>query len=227
MRIHWFQHVPFEDLGCIAPTLLAQGHSLTATRWYAGDAAPAVDAFDALIVMGGPMGVADTDVHPWLVAEKALIRAAIDAGYPVLGICLGAQLIASVLGAEVGSNEAQEIGWFPVSLNEEGRSCDLFCDFPAQFPAFHWHGDRFGIPAGAQLLMTSEACPHQAFLWGERVLGLQFHLEVTAANAREMYAVETPTPGRYIQLPAAAMSALDLFADSNRRMQGLLSRWLS
>ncbi len=227
MRIAWFQHVPFEDLGCIAPALLARGHSLQLTRWFAGEAAPALDAYDALIVMGGPMNVDEFDQHPWLRDERAAVRNAIDAGKPVLGICLGAQLIAASLGALVTRNPHLEIGWFEVFRPATAPQASLLSGFPERFAAFHWHGDTFALPAGAQLLLSSEACAHQAFQLGPRVLGLQFHLEVTAANARDMYVGETMQPSRYVQEPAYVLAGLDHFADSNRRMAQLLDNWLS
>ena len=227
MRIHWFQHVPFEDLGCIAPWLAAHGHTTVCTRWFAGDTAPAVYDIDALLVMGGPMNVDEEPLHPWLAAEKKLLRAVIDAGKPVLGICLGAQLIARALGAEVTRNAWTEIGWFDVSLDAAARGARLCAGFPDSFSAFHWHGDTFAIPDGARLLMSSEGCAHQAFQYGDGVLGLQFHLEVTAANAREMYRVERPAPARYVQDADAAMNDLDRFAAGNRLMVRLLDNWLS
>lgn len=226
MRVHWLQHVPFEGLGCIAPWLAQHAHAASCTRWFAGDAAPAASDIDALIVMGGPMNVDEEPLHPWLATEKALIRAVVDAGKPVLGICLGAQLIARALGAAVTRNAHTEIGWFDVTLDRSARSSGFFAGFADRFSAFHWHGDTFAIPDGARLLMSSQACAHQAFQYGERVLGLQFHLEVTAADARRMYAMERPAPSRYVQDPDTAMNDLDRFAASNRLMYRLLDRWL-
>lgn len=227
MRVHWFQHVPFEDLGCIGPWLARHGHTMICTRWYADDPPPSIGDIDALIVMGGPMNVDEEPLHPWLATEKTLIRAVIDAGKPVLGICLGAQLIARSLGAAVTRNAHAEIGWFDVTLDRAAKGSKRFAGFPDSFSAFHWHGDTFAIPDGARLLMSSQACAHQAFEYGERVLGLQFHLEVTAADARRMYAVERPAPSRYVQDPDVAMNAIDRFAASNGLMYRLLDHWLS
>ncbi|HEY1076674.1 MAG TPA: type 1 glutamine amidotransferase [Fontimonas sp.] len=227
MRIAWFQHVPFEDLGCIAPALIACGHDLQVTPWFAGAKAPALGDYDALIVMGGPMNVDEFEQHPWLRDERAAVRAAIDAGKPVLGICLGAQLIAASLGARVTRNAHVEIGWFDVYRPPQAVQGSLLAGFPERFPAFHWHGDTFALPPGADLLLSSEACAHQAFQIGPRVLGLQFHLEVTAANARDMYVGETMQCSQYVQEPAAVLAQLDHFAGSNRRMQRLLDNWLA
>lgn len=226
MRIHWLQHAEHEDLGCLAPTLARRGEAVSLSRLWDGDELPAVSAFDALIVMGGPMNIYEHAAHPWLVGEKALIRAAIDAGKPVLGICLGSQLIADVLGGPVTRNAHSEVGWFEVTLNREGRAHPLFADWPETFAAFHWHGDTFAMPPGAQHLMSSEACANQGFVWGERVVGLQFHLEVTAADARVWLQHEQPAPARYVQTPEHILGDVERFALNNRLMMQLLQRWL-
>lgn len=226
MRVHWLQHAEHEDLGCIAPWLAAREAQVTMTALWRGDALPRVTDFDALIVMGGPMNIYEHDAHPWLVPEKQLIRAAIDAGHKVLGICLGSQLIADVAGGPVTRNAHSEIGWFDVSLNAEGRREPLFAGWPDRFCAFHWHGDTFAIPPGATNLMSSEACAHQGFVVGDRVIGLQFHLEVTAADARVWFEHGVPRPRRYVQTPDFILSDLRRFAENNRLMSTLLDRWL-
>jgi GMP synthase-like glutamine amidotransferase len=146
----------------------------------AAQAGPLPDDLDMLIVMGGPMNVYDDADHPWLPKEMDLIRACIGAGKMVLGICLGAQLIAVALGGVVTRAPFQEIGWYPVELTEAGRRLEVFGDFPDRFTAFHWHGDTFSLPAGATHAAFSAAVPNQAFTFGQgRVVGLQFHLEET------------------------------------------------
>lgn len=224
MRVHWLQHAEHEDLGCIGPWLAARGAEVSHTRLYAGDALPTVEQFDWLIVLGGPMNIYQHAEHPWLVPEKAFLRATIDAGRTVLGICLGSQLIADVLGGPVTRNAHSEIGWFEVQLNAAGRGQALFTDWPDRFAAFHWHGDTFAIPPGAENLMHSEACAHQGYVWNGRVVGLQFHLEVTAADARVWYAHETPAPARYVQPHREVLADLDAFALNNRLMLRLLER---
>ncbi|TDU26559.1 GMP synthase-like glutamine amidotransferase [Panacagrimonas perspica] len=226
MHVHWLQHASHEDLGCIGPWLARRGDRVTMTRLWAGDPPPAAPDFDALIVMGGPMNIYEHDAHPWLVPEKRLIRAAIDAGRPALGICLGSQLIADVMGAPVTRNAHTEIGWFDVSLNPAGRALALFADWPDTFSAFHWHGDTFAIPPGAQNLMSSAGCAHQGYTIGDRVIGLQFHLEVTAADARVWLAQEELKPSTYVQAPDFILGELDRFALNNRLMIKLLDRWL-
>lgn len=225
MRVHWLQHADFEDLGCIAPWLAARGDTVTHTRLYAGEAPPAAAAFDALIVMGGPMNIYEYEAHPWLRAEKALIKAAVEAEKKLLGICLGAQLIADVLGGPVTRNTHTEIGWHPVRCTPAAKQTAAFRDFPETFSAFHWHGDTFALPPGAQPLMSSEACANQAFAVDERIAGIQFHLEVTAANARTWFEHERPKPARYVQASEKILADIGRFADNNRLMLRLLEGW--
>jgi GMP synthase-like glutamine amidotransferase len=168
---------------------------------------PSPAAFDALIVMGGPMSVNDEHEHPWLVAEKRLVRDAVEGGKIVLGVCLGAQLIASSLGAKVYKSAEKEIGWFPV----EGVAPAVAGSFafPPSLPAFHWHGETFELPAEATRLARSAGCANQAFQVGRRTIGLQFHLETTPESARLL--VENCRSdleaGRYVQSERAILSA--------------------
>lgn len=222
MKVHWLQHADFEDLGCIAPWLAARGDTVTHTRLYAGELPPSADTFDLLIVMGGPMNIYEYDAHPWLKAEKALIREAVAKGKRLLGICLGSQLIADVLGGPVTRNAHTEVGWFPVELNANARQSKLFAGFPERFNAFHWHGDTFAIAPGARHLASSEACAHQAYDYEDRIAAIQFHLEVTAANARDWFEHERPAPARYVQTPESILADLSLFAENNRLMIRLL-----
>jgi GMP synthase (glutamine-hydrolysing) len=135
--------------------------------------------------MGGPMNVYEEERYPFLKREDLFIKEAIQRGKPVLGICLGSQLIAKALGARVFKAPAKEIGWFDVSLTEEGSRDLLFRAFPEFFPVFQWHEDTFDIPRGAKLLATSDSVPHQVFRYAENAYGLQFHLEVTEVMVRE------------------------------------------
>ncbi|MGQ0698481.1 MAG: type 1 glutamine amidotransferase [Panacagrimonas sp.] len=225
MHVHWLQHAEHEDLGCIAPWLAARGAQVSMTRLHAGEPPPTTPDFDALIVMGGPMNIYEHESHPWLVPEKELIRSAIDADRRVLGICLGSQLIADVLGGPVSRNAHTEVGWFEVSLNAEGRVHPWFADWPERFEAFHWHSDTFAIPRGAQNLMASEACAHQGFVYGDRIVGLQFHLEVTAADARVWFQHEQPAAERYVQTPDFILERIERFGLDNRLMLRLLDRF--
>ena len=181
MRIHCFQHVPYEGPGCIAQWAEANGHAMSSTRFYGNDPLPLLDGFDWLVVMGGPMNIYEEAEYPWLVAEKMFIRDAIQRGKIVLGVCLGAQLLADALEAKVTANPCKEIGWFPIAPTFEARGSRLFDFLPEKLTAFHWHGDTFGLPKGAVHTVRSEACEHQAFAFGGRAAGLQFHLEFTRA----------------------------------------------
>jgi GMP synthase-like glutamine amidotransferase len=185
MRAHYLQHVPFEGLGSIDDWLRERRATVSATRFFEHAVLPAVNDIDLLVIMGGPMSVNDETEFPWLVAEKRFIRQAIEAGKPVVGICLGAQLIANALGARVYPAEEKEIGWFPVRGVAAGAG-EMGFAFPAEILAFHWHGETFDLPEGAMHLARSAACENQAFQLGQRVVGLQFHLETTPQSARDL-----------------------------------------
>ena len=156
MHIHWLQHVPFEGLGIIDTWAAGYGHTLSSTRFWQGGGLPAPDSMDMLVVMGGPMGVNDEADYPWLEEEKTFIRQAVEQERVILGICLGAQLLASVSGASVYPHHEKEIGWFPVTLDSSAPGW-VKNIFPPVFTAFHWHGDAFDIPETAELIGSSAA----------------------------------------------------------------------
>ncbi len=178
MRVVAFRHVPFEGLGLIEPALAEHGLAVEyADLFQEGAAAPDVSTAAALIFMGGPMSA--NDDLPYLRQELQFIREAVERGQPVLGVCLGSQLIAKALGAKVYPNARKEIGWFEVHLTEAGRRDPVLSSWDLSETVFHWHGETFDLPEGAEWLAYSEACRHQAFRVGANVYGLQFHLEVT------------------------------------------------
>lgn len=178
------RHVLFEDLGIFSPLL--EQHGFTYSYLDAGIDAVTPEllaAPDLLIVLGGPIGVYETEAYPFLVAEKDAIASRLTAGLPTLGICLGAQLMASALGAEVYPTGRHEIGYGPITLTPEGRESTLA---PIDgLPVLHWHGDQFDIPAGASRLAETPGFPHQAFAMGANILGLQFHLEADAQRLEQ------------------------------------------
>ena len=225
MRSHIFQHVPFEGPGSIEPWLRAAGHHVTRTPFYTdGTTLPDVPDIDLLIVMGGPMSVNDEQQFPWLVAEKAFIRRTIDAGKPVLGICLGAQLIASAMGARVYPNPTREIGWFPIHGCTAPGTNNF--SFPSSVDVFHWHGETFDLPPGATPLASSAACQLQAFQLGTSVIGLQFHLETTPASARDIvtHCSAELIPGDHVQDAATILSATpEQYRTSNHLMDTVLA----
>lgn len=223
MNIQWLQHVPFEGLGAIEMWAARCGHSLSCTRLFAGDSFADQDTFDMLVIMGGPMGIYDHQEYPWLVAEKAFIRETIEAKKPVLGICLGAQLLADVLGGPVSANVHKEIGWFPVRRTGSVPQA-LKGVLPDEQMVFHWHGDTFAIPPGAVHLFTSEGCRNQAFLHTDRVLGLQFHLETTPASAGPLIenCRHELAAGAWIQKEEEIVAGLERYAGINRTMDAIL-----
>jgi GMP synthase-like glutamine amidotransferase len=180
MKVHVLQHLPFEDLGNIAPNLKARGAQVSYTHFFENPQLPPLDGFDLIIIMGGSMSANDEERLPWLKLEKQFIRDAIKRDIGVLGVCLGAQLIANALGARVYRNPQKEIGWFPVRRvpAPEGHF-----SLPQECMAFHWHGETFDLPEGAVKLAESDACRNQAFQIKRNVIGLQFHLETTPYNA--------------------------------------------
>jgi len=186
LRIHCFQHVDYEDLGCIKDWCKAKGHLITYTKFYKRELLPRITDFDWLIVMGGPMGVHDDETYSWLSHEKKAIEAAIDHNKKVIGICLGSQLIAEVLGARVYKNLNKEIGWFDVMLTEPGKSEPITTGIRTISKVFHWHGDTFDLPQNSKQIFFSEACRNQAFLYRDTALGLQFHFEVTEKSIAAM-----------------------------------------
>lgn len=224
LRIHHLQHVPFEDLGSMGPLLQDRGHRMTGTHLYRDEPLPTCGDFDWLIVMGGPMGVTDEDQFPWLAAEKRLVRDAIDAGRTVLGICLGAQLIATALDAPVYRNEHREIGWFDLHRAEAASQCAVGRALPEKVSAFHWHGDTFDTPAGAIRLAASEACANQGFVFGERVVALQFHLETTPAGAARLveHCAEELDGSRYVQEAEQILCDATRFTAINEVMTGIV-----
>lgn len=221
--IHWLQHVPFEGLGSMEAWLLEQGYDLFCTRLWAGDQLPPVDSFEGLIVMGGPMGIEDHEAYPWLLHEKKFIGEVIAQGTPLLGICLGAQLVADVLGAKVSPNHEKEIGWFPVTRCEEVPA-HLMPVLPQQMTVFHWHGDTFSLPQDAVSLYASEVCHNQAFLYGDHVLAFQFHLETTRDSALSLIdncrAELVPAP--WIMSEQELLSVEDRYPVINSYMHQLL-----
>lgn len=229
MRVHYLQHVPFEGLGSIETFLRGRKHSLSATHLYLDPSFPETCNLDCLIVMGGPMGVSDEEKYPWLKREKAFIRKTMELGKPVLGICLGAQLMAHVLGAGVVKNEFREIGWFPIEFTDEARATKLGGVLPAQLEAFHWHGDRFEIPEGATPVASSEACMNQGFIMNDRIVGFQFHLETTHDSASALIEnCRSELDGsRYVQSELEILSDAPRFATINDVMHSFLEKFES
>ena len=226
-RLLVFQHVPHEILGTFNPLLKQAGFRIRYVNFgRTPDATPNVEKYDGLIVLGGPMCVDQVDSHPHLLTEIEAIRQAMELQMPVLGICLGAQLIATALGAKVRKNPSKEIGWYDVTPTTDGEKDPLFSCFDGTEKIFQWHGDTFDIPHGAVHLATSPDCANQAFRFGDRTYGLQFHLEVdealiqrwlkTPVHVRELE--ELPTAEGDTMTPESIMADTDHYIDNTARL---------
>ncbi len=225
MRLHYLQHAPFEGLAKIEEWAAKANHSVKASRLYANDPLPAADSFDMLVVMGGPMSANDDARYRWMKGEKLLIELAIEKGKKVLGVCLGAQLIAHVLGAKVYANREKEIGWFPIELDPPNVRHHPLSVLPQRITVFHWHGDTFDIPKGAAHLARSRACENQAFAVGNHVIGLQFHLEMGMPHIESLlrHAASDITEGDFVM---NAEEMLDLSASQAPPLNAALCRFL-
>ena len=235
LRLHVFQHVAHEGLGSLEPLFAARVASIAYTRFFSRELPPGPTAYDFLIVLGGPMNVYEVDLYPWLTPETAAIRAALDSGKPVLGLCLGAQLLSVALGGTVTRNAHREIGWWPVEkISGPSEATEHWAAeaFPELFTTFHWHGDTFSIPPNATALFRSEGCAHQGFAWGERAVGLQFHPEITPAAIEQWIAESVAEgggdlkPGTYVQTLEAMKADAVHVAANNLWMEALCGKML-
>lgn len=226
MNIHCFQHVGYEGPACIPVWAAERGYDFTVTRTDLDSSLPALDDVDLLIVLGGPMSVYRTDRWPWIETEKAYVRDCIAAGKPVLGICLGAQLIAAAIGEIVEPNAQKEIGWFDVELRPAANKSLIAGILPRRFLVFQWHGDRYRLPAGAVSLASSEGCDEQAFQYRDNVVGLQFHLEATPEWVTSLADRDADqlVAGLYIQTREQMLQATLPFASNNAMICQILDR---
>lgn len=229
MRLHYFQHVPFENPAFILSWAQRKGHTITKTLLYGGEDPLSTPDFDMLVVQGGPMNIYEHDKYPWLAKEKESIRSAINGGKFVLGICLGGQLVSDVLGGKVTPNSQKEIGWMPVTQTEEISKLKPFDIFPREYVAFHWHGDTFSLPPGAVRQSSSAGCDNQGFLYKDRVIGFQYHIEATEASAGAL--VENCgnelVKGTYVHEASRILGDTAKYhKDANRLIERMLDRWL-
>jgi GMP synthase-like glutamine amidotransferase len=231
MVIYCLQHFEPEEAGLIGKWAAERGHDMRTVRLYKGDALPQPAPADALVVMGGPMNVDEDAKFPWLTPEKALIARHIYSGGRVFGVCLGGQLIASALNAQVRKNGRKEIGWHEVHIHPEARKAGPFKGFPETLVALQWHGDTFDIPAGASHVASSEVCAHQAFCIGTKVIGLQFHFEAEAQEVRDFvkcFDDELAKGGPYVQKGDEILAGLKTCAEPcQKALYTLLDRWAS
>jgi GMP synthase (glutamine-hydrolysing) len=225
MKVHYLQHVPFEGLGSIEPVVRSAGHEVSCTRLFDDEPLPDPARLDWLIVMGGPMGIYDDDRYSWLTREKRFIEKACAAGKTVLGICLGAQLIADVLGARVYANRHREIGWFHVQRSPEILSTRIGPALPESMEVFHWHGDTFDLPQNSTRIGSSEACVNQGFIVDGRIVAIQFHFEATLDTARALLenCSDELDDSRYVQSAGEILADPAKFAAGNAVMQRILN----
>ena len=222
MNVHVLQHVPFEDIGSMSAWFRECGVKPAYTRFFEDPALPGPEGLDLVVAMGGPMSVNDEAEFPWLAAEKRFLREVVGRGVPALGICLGAQLVASALGSRVHKNPVKEIGWFPVEATPGAEGTFAF---PDRHDVFHWHGETFDLPDGAVLLARSEACGNQAFQLGRHVIGMQFHLETTPRCVQALieHCGDELAPGPYIQ---SRSEMLAVPAETYEKVNRLMGRAL-
>lgn len=229
VRIHCIQHVSFEKPGYIETWAISNNHELSVTKLYENSEFPALSDFDWLVIMGGPMNVRDENKYSWLKAEKEFIKSTIKADKIIIGICLGAQILAKALGAKVYPNRKKEIGWFPVFITENGRNNKILNDLPASLTVFHWHGDTFDLPEAAINLFQTDVCTNQAFIYDDRILGLQFHLEATPGTLKEMVTNcrHELIPDDYVQTEAEIIKHADLCKETNTYLSQILNYFVT
>ncbi len=231
MNIHCLQHVPFENPGTITEWAALNHYSIGYTYFFENDfLLPSVNDIDALIVMGGNMNVDEEAIYPWLQQEKAFIKAAIDAGKKVMGICLGSQLVAAACGSKVYPDREKEIGFFPIQFNTAALLHPLFSHFNNTYTVFQWHGDTFDLPENAWLIASSAACKHQGYLIGNNVLGLQFHFEMNETILSDMFmhdGKELEEKGNYIQTKAAVQNGTFHLEQNRKDMFLLLDKFFT
>jgi GMP synthase-like glutamine amidotransferase len=229
MRILFIQHVPFETPSHLAVWAERNKHAVTVHRAYMEKGLRDAEPFDLIVPLGGPMSVHDADKLHWMKSEIDFLEKAVRNGKRVLGICLGAQMIARVLGASVYPNPEREIGWHPIRLTEPGKRLPLFRNWPEKFTAFHWHGETFAVPHGAVRFTESDACQNQGFIYENRILALQFHLESDAKSVEALIRNRPGDlkPGPAVQEESEILSGTASHVKSmHRLLETALNAWL-
>jgi GMP synthase (glutamine-hydrolysing) len=227
MKLHYLQHVPFENLANIEPWAIEKGFEVTHTALYLNDPLPPIEDIDWLVILGGPMNVYEETEYTWLKNEKEFIKEAIEADKVLIGICFGAQLIAEALGSRIYPNTYKEIGWFPVCLSNKVETIELTDSLPEILEVFHWHGDTFELPPDATLLASNTVTKNQAFVITSKILGLQFHLEYNLESVQLMLnnchneLKEEP----YIQSSDQIISSPERFKQLHHYMEILLNNF--
>ena len=223
MKIHVLQHNAFEGPAYISEWAAKHQHTMTFTKFFEAFSIPFPSDIDLLIVLGGSMSVNDTENYPWICDEKDYIHQMIRKGCKVLGICLGAQMIARAMGADVFPNQLKEIGWFPIRKNHQAK-LDFFTEIPDELLAFHWHSDTFELPGGAERIFSSKACENQGFILNKNVYALQFHWEVTVESVQQMieFCGDDIGEGKFVQPAKTLLDKPENFMEVNKLLEQLL-----
>lgn len=230
MKILVIQHTAVDSAAAAGEFFDRAGHAVQTLRLDRGDTIPDQVDFDALATFGGPVTLFDPQLPSWVAQEQSLIRRFADQGRHVLGICLGAQMLATALGGQVRRNQYAEVGWHRIEKVENTSASVLDSQLPPELTVLQWHQNTFDLPDGATHLYQSKACRNQAFMVTDRVLGFQFHLEADATTVRNFTMVSKlcRQPGRYVQSVLEIRDGVQLYlADQTRWMNQLLSQWLS
>jgi GMP synthase-like glutamine amidotransferase len=231
MRWHCLQHLPDEGPGYAAEWLVAHSHTLTFTRLFELEPVfPALTEFDGLLILGGAMSVHDEARFPWLVKEKAFLRDALRAGKITLAICLGAQLVAQALGGEVRPNPEPEIGYWTVRFSAKALAHPLLHGWPDKAAVLHWHSDTFTVPPGALRVGMSAGCAAQGFVWGDGIIGLQFHPEMTEEMVEQLIVFEgheTAEEQEFVQTAAQIRAKLKSGWKGRKLLESLLGNMVA
>jgi GMP synthase-like glutamine amidotransferase len=223
MRIHCIRHEPFEGLACIEDWISRNNHKLSSTYTYMEQSFPTECAFDLLIIMGGTASVYDSLHKSWYREEKQFLENCLRQGKKMLGICLGAQILASILGSKVYPGRTKEIGWYPVDFTKAPKNGMSF--LPERINTFHWHGDTFDLPEGAVHLASSAVTPNQGFIYSDHIVALQFHLEMTGASLKKIIRVagkEILQGGDFVQTSEQIINQQELINSNNSLMFQIL-----
>lgn len=228
LNIHCFMHVAFEGPGLIADWIALKGHHLEFTRFYEKETMPAPEAVDLLVIMGGPMNVFDYHMHSWMQEEIDWVSEYIKTGKALLGICLGAQIIAVALGSEVYPGKEKEIGWFDIRFLPSLGDYKICKQLPSSRKVFHWHGDTFDIPEGAVRIAESGLFPNQGFIYNKKIIALQFHLEMKPSNVLGLVenCRDDLLPGPFVQ-SEKEIGDKSRFTDDNRDLLYNILNYLS
>lgn len=225
MNVHAVINDPLVNLGTIEEWALTRGHRITTTAAYNKERYPEVEEFDMLIILGGRMGAYEETEYPWLRIEKSFIKKIIESNKPVLGICLGAQLIAEVIGGKVSPHKYLEIGWWKVNFKKGVENIPLFKNLPNEIKAFQYHKDSFELPDEAICLAENQACKNQAFIYKDNVVGIQFHLEFDEGKIQRIGALFNEskiTPGIFVQKPKEFLNKREYNKQSKNFLYKLL-----